>query len=62
MIYRPATERYSHYMKAVLSQQFDAFMWFDRTSAVKMFGVAQPGSGKGRDVLFGAIGKQNDGL
>ena len=41
VIYRPATELYSRYVKAVLPQQFDAFMWFDHTSAVKAFEVAQ---------------------
>lgn len=42
VIYRLATERYSRYMKAVLPQQFNAFMCFDRTSAVKAVAVAQP--------------------
>ncbi|OCL08597.1 putative erythromycin esterase [Glonium stellatum] len=42
VIYCPATERYSHYMEAVLPQQFDALLWFDRTTAVKAFEVAQP--------------------
>ena len=40
VIYRPATERYSCYMKVVLPQQFDVFMWFDCISAVKAFEVA----------------------
>ena len=34
VIYRPETERFSHYMDACLSRQFDAFVWFDDTSAV----------------------------
>ena len=29
VIYRPETERFSHYMDACLSRQFDAFVWFD---------------------------------
>ena len=34
VIYRPETERYSHYFDAVLPEQFDAYVWFDRTEAV----------------------------
>ena len=33
-IYRPETERYSHYFEAVLAEQFDAFVWFEETRAV----------------------------
>ena len=34
VIYRPDTERWSHYSEATLPKQYDAFVWFDRTSAV----------------------------
>ncbi|AVA25609.1 protein-L-isoaspartate O-methyltransferase/erythromycin esterase domain-containing protein (plasmid) [Rhizobium sp. NXC24] len=34
-IYRPETERMSHYMFGSLSQQYDAFVWFDRTHPIK---------------------------
>ena len=34
MIYRPETERWSHYSHATLSDQYDAFLWFDETTAV----------------------------
>jgi protein-L-isoaspartate(D-aspartate) O-methyltransferase len=34
VIYRPETERWSHYSEAVLPGQFDAWVWFDQTSAV----------------------------
>ena len=34
VIYRPDTERWSHYSDAELPGQFDAYAWFDRTSAV----------------------------
>ena len=34
VIYRPETERLSHYFDARLSQQFDALVWFDETTAV----------------------------
>lgn len=34
VIYRPETERWSHYSEAVLHRQFDAYVWFDETRAV----------------------------
>lgn len=34
VIYRPQTERQSHYYHASLPDQFDEFVWFDRTQAV----------------------------
>ena len=34
VIYRPETERWSHYVDCRLSEQFDAWVWFDETSAV----------------------------
>jgi protein-L-isoaspartate(D-aspartate) O-methyltransferase len=34
VIYRPDTERWSHYAEASLPQQFDAYVWFDETTAV----------------------------
>lgn len=34
VIYRPETERWSHYSQAVLPNQFDAWVWFDETEAV----------------------------
>lgn len=35
MIYRPDTERASHYFHASLPAQFDAVLHFDRTRAVE---------------------------
>ncbi|MEA3042048.1 MAG: hypothetical protein QOC65_1537 [Sphingomonadales bacterium] len=35
VIYRPETERWSHYAQAVLPNQFDAWVWFDETRAVR---------------------------
>jgi protein-L-isoaspartate(D-aspartate) O-methyltransferase len=35
VIYRPETERWSHYSEAVLSRQFDAYVWFDETRALQ---------------------------
>ena len=37
VIYRPDTERASHYYHAVLPQQFDEYIWIDKTSAVQPF-------------------------
>jgi erythromycin esterase-like protein/pimeloyl-ACP methyl ester carboxylesterase len=34
VIYRPETERWSHYSGATLPDQYDAFVWFDETRAV----------------------------
>ncbi|KAH8812350.1 putative erythromycin esterase [Xylogone sp. PMI_703] len=42
VIYRPDTERASHYNEASLGRQFDAFVWFDETSAVKPLEKKQP--------------------
>jgi erythromycin esterase-like protein len=38
VIYRPESELVSHYASAVLAEQFDAYVWFDRTSAVTPLG------------------------
>ena len=38
VIYRPETERWSHYSEARLPLQFDAYAWFDRTQAVTPLG------------------------
>ncbi|MFN3944947.1 MAG: protein-L-isoaspartate(D-aspartate) O-methyltransferase [Allosphingosinicella sp.] len=44
VIYRPETERWSHYARAVLPRQFDAWVWFDRTEAVTpLAGPQEPG-------------------
>lgn len=34
VIYRPQTERRSHYFRAILPKQFDEYIWFDKTEAV----------------------------
>ncbi|AXI55091.1 Amidophosphoribosyltransferase (plasmid) [Pseudoseohaeicola sp. NH-UV-7] len=34
VIYRPETERWSHYSHTILSSQYDGYVWFDRTQAV----------------------------
>jgi protein-L-isoaspartate(D-aspartate) O-methyltransferase len=37
VIYRPETELASHYFQAVLTEQFDEYIWFDESSAVRSF-------------------------
>jgi protein-L-isoaspartate(D-aspartate) O-methyltransferase len=34
VIYRPETERMSHYFKAALPSQFDEYIWFNKTKAI----------------------------
>ena len=41
VIYRPETERASHYFEAVLPRQFDEYIWFDNTRAVTPFDTAE---------------------
>jgi erythromycin esterase-like protein len=53
VIYRPETERMSHYAEASLPQQFDAFVWFDETSAVTPLGSAHSGAGLPDTYPFG---------
>ncbi|HEV7293591.1 MAG TPA: erythromycin esterase family protein [Devosia sp.] len=42
VIYRPDTERQSHYFEAVLPEQFDAYVWFEETHAVTPLPTARP--------------------
>lgn len=42
VVYKPGTERASHYSSAILPRQFDAFVWFDKTTTVRAFEVHQP--------------------
>ena len=42
VVYRPETERFSHYFEAVLSEQFDAWVWFEQTKAVTPLGQERP--------------------
>jgi erythromycin esterase-like protein len=42
VIYRPESERSSHYFEAVLADQFDAFVWFEETAAVTPLGPERP--------------------
>ena len=41
VIYRPETERASHYFEANLPRQFDEYIWFDGTSTVTPLDTAE---------------------
>ena len=49
VVYRPGTERQSHYFEAVLPEQFDAFVWFAETAAVTP--LADAGQAQGADTF-----------
>jgi erythromycin esterase-like protein len=53
VIYRPETERWSHYSEAILAKQFDGWVWFDETSAVTPLpGEARPGEHVGTEETY----------
>jgi protein-L-isoaspartate(D-aspartate) O-methyltransferase len=41
VIYRPDTELQSHYFHASLPYQFDEYIWFDETEAVRAITTAE---------------------
>jgi protein-L-isoaspartate(D-aspartate) O-methyltransferase len=53
VIYRPETERWSHYSQAVLPRQFDAWVWFDTTQAVTPLAGAKEAGGEDETYPFG---------
>ena len=42
VVYRPDTELLSHYFRAVLIEQFDAFVWFETSRAITPLGDLRP--------------------
>ena len=53
VIYRPETERWSHYSEAILPRQFDGWVWFDETRAVTPLpGEQRPGAGSATDETY----------
>ncbi len=52
VIYRPGTERWSHYSEASLADQFDAYVWFDETHALEPAGH-EPHEGTADTFPFG---------
>jgi protein-L-isoaspartate(D-aspartate) O-methyltransferase len=53
VIYRPDTELLSHYSDASLPRQFDAYVWFDETSAVTPLGPEHAKAGMPETYPFG---------
>ncbi|RWB22264.1 MAG: protein-L-isoaspartate(D-aspartate) O-methyltransferase [Mesorhizobium sp.] len=53
VIYRPETELHSHYADASLARQFDAFVWFDETTAVAPLGPEHAAGGVPETYPFG---------
>jgi erythromycin esterase-like protein len=53
VIYRPETELWSHYSECVLPEQFDAYVWFDETHAVRPLSTRPPEPGEDEAWLFG---------
>ena len=53
VIYRPETERWSHYSECVLPEQFDAYVWFDQTRALEALGPPEPTTGLAETYPFG---------
>jgi protein-L-isoaspartate(D-aspartate) O-methyltransferase len=53
VIYRPETERQSHYFDAVLPRQFDEYIWFDQTCAVTPLKAASAVAGVPETYPFG---------
>ncbi len=53
VIYRPETERWSHYSEAVLPRQFDAWCWFDETRALTPLEAHEPHDGGAETFPFG---------
>ncbi|UGB38387.1 protein-L-isoaspartate(D-aspartate) O-methyltransferase [Frateuria soli] len=52
VIYRPDTERWSHYVECSMPRQFDGYVWFDETHAVVPLGE-EPRSGPAETWPFG---------
>ena len=54
VIYRPETERWSHYSEAILPKQFDAWIWFDENHG-RHSTAGRTAAGPGRDVSVWAL-------
>jgi erythromycin esterase-like protein len=52
VIYRPGTEKISHYSQALLHKQLDGFIFFDRTEAVKPLEAIQPATPLGKEETY----------
>lgn len=52
VIYRPETEKASHYSAADLAEQFDGLIWFDESNAVRPLEKKQPHTPLGLDETY----------
>jgi erythromycin esterase-like protein len=52
VIYRPKTERMSHYSTAILPKQFDAYVWFEETKAVEPLEKHEPPTAQGAEETY----------
>lgn len=52
VIYRPDTEKISHYSAADLLNQFDGYVWFDETQAVKPLEKHEPATPLGKEETY----------
>jgi erythromycin esterase-like protein len=53
VIYRPETERWSHYSEAIVPKQFDGYVWFDQTEAVTPLPAElRPGEARSLDETY----------
>ncbi|KAK2732890.1 hypothetical protein FQN57_002456 [Myotisia sp. PD_48] len=52
VIYRPGTERISHYSQANLGEQFDGYLWFNQSHGVHPLEMAQPHTPLGVDETY----------
>jgi erythromycin esterase-like protein len=52
VIYRPETERWSHYAEAELANQFDAWVWFDETRAVTPLATEAEAEARGTEETY----------
>jgi erythromycin esterase-like protein len=53
VIYRPDTERWSHYAESILPRQYDAWLWFDNTRALTPLAAEPPHAGVPETYPFG---------
>ena len=53
VVYRPDTELLSHYFRAVLSEQFDAYVWFETSHAITPLGARSQSGGVAETYPFG---------
>ena len=52
VIYRPETERGSHYFEAVLAEQFDAMIWIEQTQPVQALALPKSEEVEAEDETF----------